>query len=186
MTGLQYVVYTLFPTSVEQFAEVRDLYLERIISPIDSFQVAYLLKSAASPENIPTSLATVRLIQTTNQGFIGELWSLSWQAKSIREQFHQVRQLYEIHDIQNKVPDGRISFPEDSRSLASGIEVEFRYVSWTSPPLRQLRLLWISRNVSFRYPDKEDFALRDVSFKIEKGQLCVSPPFQRLCSLVHI
>ena len=31
------------------------------------------------------------------------------------------------------------------------------------------------RNVSFRYPGSENFALRDVSFKIEKGQLCVSP-----------
>lgn len=30
------------------------------------------------------------------------------------------------------------------------------------------------RNVSFRYPDREDFALRNVSFKVEKGQLCVS------------
>ena len=35
---------------------------------------------------------------------------------------------------------------------------------------------WIRtvRNVSFKYPGKDDFALRDVSFKIEKGQLCVS------------
>ena len=32
----------------------------------------------------------------------------------------------------------------------------------------------MSRNVSFQYPGKDDFALRDVSFKIEKGQLCVS------------
>ena len=30
------------------------------------------------------------------------------------------------------------------------------------------------RNVSFRHPNKEDFALRDLSFKIGKGQLCVS------------
>jgi len=38
--------------------------------------------------------------------------------------------------------------------LTSGITVEFQ-------------------NVSFRYPGSENFALRDVSFKIEKGQLCV-------------
>lgn len=51
---------------------------------------------------------------------------ISYHAKSIRETFHQIRQMYEIGDIQNIVPDGTTSFPEDSRSLASGIAVEFR------------------------------------------------------------
>ena len=60
---------------------------------------------------------------------------ISYQAKSIREQFHQIRQLYEIQEIQNKVPDGKISFPEDSRSLASGIAVEFRYIHFSSNPI---------------------------------------------------
>jgi hypothetical protein len=32
------------------------------------------------------------------------------------------------------------------------------------------------RNVSFRYPDAHNDALKDVSFKIGKGQLCVCPP----------
>jgi len=41
--------------------------------------------------------------------------------------------------------------------------------------LRCSRSLPVPRNVSFRYPSSGDFALRDVSFKIEKGQLCVSP-----------
>ena len=76
----------------------------------------------------------MRLIQTTNRNFISTLWAISYQAKSIGEQFHEVRQLYEIHEIRNKVPDGAISFPEDSRSLASGITVEFQYVLRSSPP----------------------------------------------------
>jgi hypothetical protein len=63
-----------------------------------------------------------------NKNFVSALWMLSYEAKSIGEQFHRVRQLYEIHEIQNKVRDGKISFPEDSRSLASGITVEFQYV----------------------------------------------------------
>jgi ABC-type multidrug transport system fused ATPase/permease subunit len=33
----------------------------------------------------------------------------------------------------------------------------------------------ITRNVSFRYPSSEKYALRDVSFKVEPGQLCVRP-----------
>ena len=31
------------------------------------------------------------------------------------------------------------------------------------------------RNVSFRYPGSETFALRNTSFKIKQGQLCVRP-----------
>ncbi|KAF9650307.1 P-loop containing nucleoside triphosphate hydrolase protein [Thelephora ganbajun] len=135
--GLRSMASTLLPKSAGEVAEV-----------------AYLLKSAARPETIPACLATINLIQTTNQSFTSALLMTSYQAKSIGEQFHKIRQLYEIHEIQNKVPDGIISFPEDSRSLVSGITVEFR-------------------NVSFRYPDSDDFALRDVSFKVEKGQLCV-------------
>ena len=97
-------------------------------------QVVFLLKSAARPETIPASLATIKLIQDTNQGFINELWMITFHARSIRENFHQIRQLYEISDIQNKVPDGKISFPEDSRSLASGVTVEFRCVTCSSNP----------------------------------------------------
>jgi hypothetical protein len=32
----------------------------------------------------------------------------------------------------------------------------------------------VFRNVSFQYPDRETFALQNVSFKIEASQLCVS------------
>lgn len=142
--------------------------------------MAYLLKSAAHPETIPACLATIRLIQATNQGFIRELWKISFEAQSIGDQFHKIRQMYEIHDIENKVQNGAISFPEDSRSLASGITVEFRYVPSSSNPIScqaadALLDPRAPRNVSFRYPGKDGFALRDVSFKIEKGQLCVSP-----------
>lgn len=58
--------------------------------------VAYLLKSAAC-------LAIIRFIQETNQGFINEMWTVSYQARSICEQFHQIRQLHEIQGIQNKI-----------------------------------------------------------------------------------
>ena len=71
----------------------------------------------------------------TTQGFISAFWMISHQVKSIGEQFHKVRQLYEIHEIQNEVLDGTMSFPEDSRSLATGITVEFRYVLCSSCPL---------------------------------------------------
>lgn len=39
------------------------------------------------------------------------------------------------------------------------------------------------RNVSFTYPGGNDYALRDVSFKINPGQLCVRSP--RLWLITH-
>jgi ABC-type multidrug transport system fused ATPase/permease subunit len=100
-----------------------------------------------------------------------------YHARSIGDQFNKIRQMYEIHEIQNQVPDGKISFPEDSRSLASGVTIEFRFVLLPRfPSVTEVLLVFhVHRNVSFRYPNTNDFALRGVSFKIKKGQLCVSP-----------
>ena len=126
----------------------------------------------------------------TTRDFIFSFWMISHQAKSIGEQFHKVRQLYEIHEIQNKIPDGTVPFPGDGRSLVSGIAVEFRYVlcSFRSFVFRMAEVSWIlrpPRNVSFRYPGSENFALRDVSFKIERGQLCVSSAPLTFRTLMH-
>lgn len=99
-------------------------------------------------------LATIGLIRAMSQSFFKEFWDISQGAGSIRWQFKRLRDFYEIHETRNKIPDGTVPFPEDIQSLASGIAVEFR-------------------NVSFRYPGKDDFALQNVSFKIGKGQLCV-------------
>ena len=95
-------------------------------------QVSFLLASAARPETIATRFATVRLIQTTLQGFVYELWMMTYQAKSISDQLHKVRQIYETQETKNKVVDGAISFPEERQSLRSGITVEFRYVLFSS------------------------------------------------------
>jgi hypothetical protein len=64
--------------------------------------------------------------------FVFAFWLMSQQAESIDERFHKVRQLYEIHEVQNEVLDGTMSFPEDSRSLATGIAVEFWYALCSS------------------------------------------------------
>lgn len=122
--------------------------------------------------------------------FTSAFWTISQQTDLIGDRFHKVRQLYEIHEVQNKVLDGTVSFPEDSRSLTSGISVEFRYVlcSFCHLVFRVAEVFDFfvhSRNVSFRYPGSENFALRDVSFKIEKGQLCVSPTPSTFRVLMH-
>ena len=57
---------------------------------------------------------------------------MSYKAKSIGDQLHKVRHIYETQKTQNKVVDGAVSFPEDRQSLRSGITVEFRYVLFSS------------------------------------------------------
>jgi ABC-type multidrug transport system fused ATPase/permease subunit len=44
--------------------------------------------------------------------------------------------------------------------------------------------IYARRNVSFRYPGSETYALRNTSFKIKQGQLCVSPLLVS-CTGVH-
>lgn len=98
-------------------------------------------------------MASFILIEDTSYSFVStQVFSLDF---SLAKQFANIRMLYEIENVKNKVVDGTESFPEDQQSLRSGVSVEFR-------------------NVSFQYPGAERCALRNVSFKIGAGQLCVS------------
>lgn len=141
-------------------------------------EVLYLLRAAEHPASIPVSIASMRLVQETTSNFIGAFMLFINESGSIAERFHKVRQLYEIENIPNKVVDGNISFPEDRQSLTSGMSVEFRFVH-LEPPNRRAPHSSLTRNVSFKYPGSERMVLRDVSFKIDKGHLCVREP---LCS----
>ncbi|KAL0564952.1 hypothetical protein V5O48_017080 [Marasmius crinis-equi] len=77
-----------------------------------------------------------------------------WRHMHSTDSLINIRRLYEIIELPNRIPDGTVPFPEDQQALRSGISVEFR-------------------DVSFRYPESEAYALHRLSFKIEKGQLCV-------------
>ncbi|KAG1829492.1 P-loop containing nucleoside triphosphate hydrolase protein [Suillus variegatus] len=117
-------------------------------------QIVFTLRAVQKPMTIPLSLASLTLINQTSNSFSTTLFSLFGESFSLGEQFANVRKLYEIENVQNKVVDGAKSFPENQQALKSGISVEFR-------------------NVSFRYPGAEKYALQNVSFTIGAGQLCV-------------
>lgn len=78
---------------------------------------------------IPLSLASLTLINQTSNSFSTTLFSLFGESFSLGEQFANVRKLYEIENVQNKVVDGAESFPENQQALKSGISVEFRLVT---------------------------------------------------------
>ncbi|KAG1777301.1 P-loop containing nucleoside triphosphate hydrolase protein [Suillus placidus] len=116
-------------------------------------QIILILRVIQKPMTVPLALASLFLIEHTSRSLIFDNFS-PYDHHSLAAHLADVRVLYEIKNVENKVIDGREPFPENKQSLRSGISVEFR-------------------NVSFRYPGAEKYALRDVSFKIGAGQLCV-------------
>jgi len=104
---------------------------------------------------IPHSLVSLILIyQIANSSGSSPLSEMPFSVTSLMEKLADIRSIYAIDNVKNKVVDGPEPFPEDRQSLRSGISIEFR-------------------NVSFRYPGAEGYALRNVSFKIKAGRLCV-------------
>ncbi|KAI0056772.1 P-loop containing nucleoside triphosphate hydrolase protein [Artomyces pyxidatus] len=117
-------------------------------------QIVFTLRAVQYPSSIPVSLASLNLMQQTSDAFALALTSLAHQAGSIAERLSGLRKLYEAENIQNKVQDGTMPFPEDAQSIRAGISIEFK-------------------DVSFQYHGSDEYALRHVSFKVEPGQLCV-------------
>lgn len=70
----------------------------------------------------------MRLIQDTSTEFMQVFMNFLHETGSIAERIHNVRQLYEIETIPNKVVDGKTPFPENQQSLKFGTSVEFRSV----------------------------------------------------------
>jgi hypothetical protein len=50
---------------------------------------------------------------------------------SIAQHLDAIRKLYEIGHIANQMEDGKRHYPEDENTLRMGINVEFRYVSFS-------------------------------------------------------
>ncbi|KAH7926211.1 P-loop containing nucleoside triphosphate hydrolase protein [Leucogyrophana mollusca] len=117
-------------------------------------QIVFTLRAVQYPASIPLSLASLTLINQTANSFSSSLFHFFGQSFSLAEQFSSVRKMYEIANVPNRIPEGKEPYPENQQSLNAGISVEFR-------------------NVSFQYPGTKDYALRNVSFKIGAGQLCV-------------
>ncbi|KAJ3719796.1 P-loop containing nucleoside triphosphate hydrolase protein [Lentinula raphanica] len=116
--------------------------------------VVFTLRAVQYPASIPVSLASLNLITSSASSFSHTLLRLFEQTGSISDNFATIRKMYDAINLPNRIPDGITPYPENQQSLKSGMSVEFR-------------------NVSFKYPESNSYALRNVSFKLFKGQLCV-------------
>ncbi|KAF8264169.1 P-loop containing nucleoside triphosphate hydrolase protein [Lactarius quietus] len=117
-------------------------------------QIIFTLQVVQKPTSIPVSLASLHLLQQSINAFSARIDFILHNSGSISIRLSNVRKLYDIENIKNKVVDGTVPFPENAQSIGDGISLEFR-------------------NVSFRYPGSEKYALRGISFRVLPGQLCV-------------
>jgi hypothetical protein len=86
----------------------------------------FTLRAVQYPTSIPLSLASLNLIRDNANAFSNAVFTLMDETGSIAEQLANVRKLYEIENIPNKVVDGREPFPENQQTLDKGISVEFK------------------------------------------------------------
>ena len=139
-------------------------------------QIAFTLRAVQRPSSIPVSLASLHLIQQTTASFSWTLYHFFDQFGSIADQLATVRKLYEVENIRNQIVDGCVPFPEDAQKVRAGIAVEFRWALKICMSFGRTDSS-LCRNVSFKYPGSENWAVRDVSFKLSAGQLCVRTAF---------
>ncbi|TFK85027.1 HlyB/MsbA family ABC transporter [Polyporus arcularius HHB13444] len=115
-------------------------------------QIAFTVMAFKNPANMPASLASLNLVQGAARNFALSVYNMVSRSQSIVGHFSAVRDLYEVRNIQNEVPDGDL--PLVFSPETPGVALEFR-------------------NVSFKYPNATDYALQNVSFSLLPGQLCV-------------
>lgn len=89
-------------------------------------QIVFTLRAVQYPTSIPVSLASLNLIKQTTSGFTNTLVSFYDETGSLAQKFADVRRVYEVANIPNRVSDGTEPFPENEQSLAMGISVEFK------------------------------------------------------------
>ena len=130
-------------------------------------------------------MTSLTIIRQAVGAFSGPLIALLSQTASISDTFASIRRLYEIINIDNQVKDGIKPYPEDAAQVKSGMAIEFRY-----GPSRFVNLdiyVLYCRNVSFKYPGIEGdrYAIKDVSFRVKTGQLCVIVGFNGSGKLIQ-
>lgn len=108
-----------------------------------------------TPQDLPLLLASMNVVESAVYRLSHSLDHLMRNGKDVFKLFSDVKLLYDLADIQNRVKDGSTPFPENARQTGlDGMRIEFR-------------------DVSFKYPGTDTLVLRKVSFTVESGALAV-------------
>ncbi|KAG8903124.1 hypothetical protein FRB99_003726 [Tulasnella sp. 403] len=107
------------------------------------------------PNSIP--LASLAMLDQTSMVMNMTMYRLFDGRESIVESFNRVKALYEVDKIETILKDGLVPYPpieESDENGSKGMKVEFR-------------------NVGFKYPGNEKVAIKDLSFTVPAGSICV-------------
>lgn len=113
-------------------------------------EIAFILIVSRKQVNFPMALAAFTLIQSAAKNLRLNLNSIFQQTGDFASQLSSLRAIYAVSEIENKVQDGT----ESLNTNHDGLSLEFE-------------------DVSFKYPGSKSYALRNVSFEVKPGQLCV-------------
>ncbi|KAG9093134.1 hypothetical protein FS749_015007 [Ceratobasidium sp. UAMH 11750] len=120
-------------------------------------QVFMALRAIDRPATVPLSLVQLDLVQQTVTLFVGRSLDVSHLVEVLTNNFRLIKNLYDLVDIPNEVHDvGKDAQPHTAadKKASSGFGVEFQ-------------------NVCFKYPRTDAYVIRNMSFQIKPGQLCV-------------
>ncbi|KAF8323100.1 P-loop containing nucleoside triphosphate hydrolase protein [Clavulina sp. PMI_390] len=110
----------------------------------------FAMKAITTPAHIPLSLATLEFVQGQARAFTGLVLGFVQSSGSLRTQVASIRELYELDKLPNLVKDGYKPLESNGRGVSVDVE-----------------------SVTFNYPGQDKPALRDVSFSLKPGDLCV-------------
>ncbi|CAE6431870.1 unnamed protein product [Rhizoctonia solani] len=101
-----------------------------------------------------TDLSSLVLMQQATSSLQQTLLGIIYGGTNIASLFKNVMSLYDVLEIKPTMADGHISYPEDKYKDQKGMAIEFK-------------------SVNFQYPSTDKAVLKDMSFSIGPGQLCV-------------
>ncbi|CEL55421.1 ATP-binding cassette, subfamily B, bacterial [Rhizoctonia solani AG-1 IB] len=99
-------------------------------------------------------LSSLVLIQQATSSLQQTLFGMIYGGNNIASLFKNVMSLYEVLELKPTMSDGDIYYPEERHSSQKGMTIEFK-------------------SVTFKYPMTDKEVLKDMSFAIGPGQLCV-------------
>lgn len=97
------------------------------------FQIAFTVMAFKNPANMPASLASLNLVQGAARNFALSVYNMVSRSQSIVGHFSAVRDLYEVRNIQNEVPDGDLPLVCNPETSRAGVQVCPRTVRITPP-----------------------------------------------------
>ncbi|KAJ1307532.1 hypothetical protein OPQ81_001629 [Rhizoctonia solani] len=99
-------------------------------------------------------LSSLVLMQQATSSLQQTLFGMVYNGNNIANLFKNVMSLYEVLELKPTMKDGQVSYPEEEFKDRRGMAIEFK-------------------SVNFKYPMTDKAILKDMSFSIGPGQLCV-------------